>query len=227
MTWDSYSPSSSFSTGGDSRRFRSSACSKPSSTHRWRGLPQNLWAERRTGSPSSDPQRARVLARPRCVGLTAWTPAPRTRARPLVVLLERVLASYQDTKRTSRQSLFRGARQDCCCRPWWRHSSVTATSAWNPRVREQAPRHERRGHRTGTWESGSHSGLRRGRLGRALWRVHGRGSFVWPLVLTDIASGWTGCVSSIRRYENDRLAIVPSSWASTRQGGRGRLRFAG
>ena len=54
-----------------------------------RGLPQNLWAERRTGSPSSDPQRARVLARPRCVGLTAWTPAPRTRARPLVVLLER------------------------------------------------------------------------------------------------------------------------------------------
>ena len=56
---------------------------------RYRGLPQNLWAERRTGSPSSDPQRARVLARPRCVGLTAWTPAPRTRARPLVVLLER------------------------------------------------------------------------------------------------------------------------------------------
>ena len=55
----------------------------------FRGLPQNLWAERRTGSPSSDPQRARVLARPRCVGLTAWTPAPRTRARPLVVLLER------------------------------------------------------------------------------------------------------------------------------------------
>ena len=27
-----------------------------------RGLPQNLWAEWRTGSPSSDPQRARVLA---------------------------------------------------------------------------------------------------------------------------------------------------------------------
>ena len=26
------------------------------------GLPQNLWAECRTGSPSSDPQRARVLA---------------------------------------------------------------------------------------------------------------------------------------------------------------------
>ena len=28
----------------------------------WMGLPQNLWAECRTGSPSSDPQRARVLA---------------------------------------------------------------------------------------------------------------------------------------------------------------------
>ena len=59
-----------------------------------KGLPQNLWAECRTGSPSSDPQRARVLAavqarrsappRPRCAGLTAWTPAPRTRVPALV-----------------------------------------------------------------------------------------------------------------------------------------------
>ena len=55
-----------------------------------RGLPQNLWAERRTGSPSSDPQRARVLARPRCVGLTAWTPAPRTRAGLLWFSLKEV-----------------------------------------------------------------------------------------------------------------------------------------
>ena len=41
-----------------------SICTAPprGSTLRISGLPQNLWAECRTGSPSSDPQRARVLA---------------------------------------------------------------------------------------------------------------------------------------------------------------------
>ena len=50
------------------------------------GLPQNLWVERRAGSPRqthsvpvcSPPSRRVAPLRPRCAGLTAWTPAART-----------------------------------------------------------------------------------------------------------------------------------------------------
>ena len=53
--------------GTGAGRAQSLACEKASRTVLRRnlnilGLPQNLWAECRTGSPSSDPQRARVLA---------------------------------------------------------------------------------------------------------------------------------------------------------------------
>ena len=57
-----------------------------------RGLPQNLWVERRAGSPRqthsvpvcSPPSRRVAPLRPRCAGLTAWTPAARTSVPALV-----------------------------------------------------------------------------------------------------------------------------------------------
>ena len=62
-----------------------------------RGLPQNLWAEWRIGSPSSDPQRARVLAavkaRRSAPAAGGRRPGRRLRARgvpALVVLLKEV-----------------------------------------------------------------------------------------------------------------------------------------
>ena len=56
------------------------------------GLPQNLWVERRAGSPRqthsvpvcSPPSRRVAPLRPRCAGLTAWTPAARTSVPALV-----------------------------------------------------------------------------------------------------------------------------------------------
>ena len=59
---------------------------------RGRGLPQNLWVERRAGSPRqthsvpvcSPPSRRVAPLRPRCAGLTAWTPAARTSVPALV-----------------------------------------------------------------------------------------------------------------------------------------------
>ena len=59
---------------------------------RIRGLPQNLWVERRAGSPRqthsvpvcSPPSRRVAPLRPRCAGLTAWTPAARTSVPALV-----------------------------------------------------------------------------------------------------------------------------------------------
>ena len=58
----------------------------------WGGLPQNLWVERRAGSPRqthsvpvcSPPSRRVAPLRPRCAGLTAWTPAARTSVPALV-----------------------------------------------------------------------------------------------------------------------------------------------
>ena len=58
----------------------------------FRGLPQNLWVERRAGSPRqthsvpvcSPPSRRVAPLRPRCAGLTAWTPAARTSVPALV-----------------------------------------------------------------------------------------------------------------------------------------------
>ena len=60
--------------------------------HRYLGLPQNLWVERRAGSPRqthsvpvcSPPSRRVAPLRPRCAGLTAWTPAARTSVPALV-----------------------------------------------------------------------------------------------------------------------------------------------
>ena len=57
-----------------------------------KGLPQNLWVERRAGSPRqthsvpvcSPPSRRVAPLRPRCAGLTAWTPAARTSVPALV-----------------------------------------------------------------------------------------------------------------------------------------------
>ena len=59
--------------------------------HQNAGLPQNLWVERRAGSPRqthsvpvcSPPSRRVAPLRPRCAGLTAWTPAARTSVRLL------------------------------------------------------------------------------------------------------------------------------------------------
>ena len=59
---------------------------------RKRGLPQNLWAELRTDGHRqthsvrvcSPPSRRVAPLRPRCAGLTAWTPAPRTLVPALV-----------------------------------------------------------------------------------------------------------------------------------------------
>ena len=67
-----------------------SAPSRP--TPQLRGLPQNLWVERRAGSPRqthsvpvcSPPSRRVAPLRPRCAGLTAWTPAARTSVPALV-----------------------------------------------------------------------------------------------------------------------------------------------
>ena len=63
----------------------------PRATSKW-GLPQNLWVERRAGSPRqthsvpvcSPPSRRVAPLRPRCAGLTAWTPAARTSVPALV-----------------------------------------------------------------------------------------------------------------------------------------------
>ena len=59
---------------------------------RKKGLPQNLWVERRAGSPCqthsvpvcSPPSRRVAPLRPRCAGLMAWTPAARTSVPALV-----------------------------------------------------------------------------------------------------------------------------------------------
>ncbi len=59
----------------------------------FQGLPQNLWVRTEAGSPRqtrgsvpvcSPPSRRFAPLRPRCAGLTAWTPAPRTSAPALV-----------------------------------------------------------------------------------------------------------------------------------------------
>ena len=77
------------------------ATPRVSTTARWpefrlnlyfEGLPQNLWAELRTDGHRqthsvrvcSPPSRRVAPLRPRCAGLTAWTPAPRTLVPALV-----------------------------------------------------------------------------------------------------------------------------------------------
>ena len=70
--------------------FGSRGVVQPCQVHK--GLPQNLWVRTEAGSPRqtpsvpvcSPPSRRSAPPRPRCAGLTAWTPAPRTSVRALV-----------------------------------------------------------------------------------------------------------------------------------------------